>query len=143
MDEYGGQMHDMTKVAIASGSSRSVYEGQKEEALQSMQCYGKNMRRYFRLRSICREFTVRITIELRKSLRNNSSTRVIEAGKTGQPMQPKQPQQNPEEAKLMEIQLRNSLQQKQQESAMKAEWKGKIQLEWKMEHEKMKWQQTY
>lgn len=129
MDEYGLQMqNDMTKgrfkIRLKPGPS---YEGQKEEALESLQLVLQADRAGQVFPMIADLYAENLpldnNIEIRNRLRTMVPPDILEAGKTGKPLPPKQQGPSPEEQMVqMEAQMRMAeLQHKQQEAAMKAQ----------------------
>lgn len=119
-DEYGLQVeNDMTKgrykIRLKPGPS---YEGQKEEALQSMQLVlqaDKGGQVFPMIADLYVEnLPLDNNLELRNRLRTIVPPEIIEAGKTGKPLPPKQPQPDP-----MVMLKQQELQQKAQDSQMK------------------------
>ena len=126
-DEYGLQIqNDMTKgrfkIRLKPGPS---YEGQKEEALQSMQLVlqaDKGGQVFPMIADLYVEnLPLDNNLELRNRLRTIVSPEIIEAGKTGKPLPQKPPQPSPEEQmlQLKQQELQFKAQQAQQESQMK------------------------
>jgi hypothetical protein len=98
-DEYGAQTeNDMTtgryKIRLMPGAS---FEGQKTEALESMQMILQNDPTLFRLIGdlYVENLPVANHLELRNRIRTIIDPAIIEAGKTGQPLPPKPPQEDP------------------------------------------------
>jgi len=105
-DEYGlGTENNMTigryKIRLKPGPS---YEGQKEEALESLQSVlaaDKSGQVFPMIADLYAEnLPLDNNIEIRNRLRTLVPPEIIEAGKTGKPLPPKQPQPNPEEIML-------------------------------------------
>lgn len=128
-DEYGmGIKNDMTKgrfkIRLKPGPS---YEGQKEEALESLQLVLQADRGGQVFPMIADLYAENLpldnNIELRNRLRTLVPPEIIEAGKTGKPLPPKQQGPDPQTQMIqMEMQMKMAeLQHKQQEAAMKAE----------------------
>ncbi len=129
VDEYGLQIqNDMTKgrfkIRLKPGPS---YEGQKEEALESLQLVlqaDKGGQVFPMIADLYAEnLPLDNNIELRNRLRTLVPPDIIEAGKTGKPLPPKQPQPDPQQQMVeMEFKMRMAeLQHKQQEAQMKAQ----------------------
>ena len=119
-DEYGLQIeNDMTKgrfkIRLKPGPS---YEGQKDEALQSLQLVLQADRGGQVFPMIADLYAENLpldnNLELRNRLRTMVPQDIIEAGKTGKPLPPKPPQQDP-----MITLKQQELQMKAQESQMK------------------------
>lgn len=128
-DEYGLQTeNDMTKgryrIRLLPGPS---YEGQKTEALQSLQLVLQADKSGSVFPMIADLYAENLPIdnhlELRNRLRTMVPPEIIEAGKTGKPLPPKPPQPNPEmmliELKKHELDLKS--QQAQQQYALKVQ----------------------
>ena len=124
-DEYGLSIeNDMTqgryKIRLKPGPS---YEGQKEEALESLQSVLQADRTGQVFPMIADLYAENLpldnNIEIRNRLRTLVPPEIIEAGKTGQPLPPKQPQPNPEEIMLQLKQ--QELQQKAQAAEQEAQ----------------------
>lgn len=126
-DEYGLQFeNDMTKgrfkIRLKPGPS---YEGQKQEALQSLQLVlqaDKAGQIFPMIADLYAEnLPLDNNMELRNRLRTLVPPEIIEAGKTGKPLQPKPQQPSPEELmvqlKQQELQLKQ--QQAQQDYQIK------------------------
>jgi len=121
-DDYGMMMeNDMTngrfKIRLKPGLS---YEGQKTEALQSMQLVLNADKSGTVFPMIADLYVENLpldnNLELRNRLRTLVSPEIIEAGKTGKPLPPKPDQPNPE---MMKIQLQQqALQQKEQQAQL-------------------------
>jgi hypothetical protein len=120
MDEYGTKIkNDMTKgrytIRLVPGPS---WEGQKEEALNSMQLILQANPQLFNLMAdlFVENLPLNNNIELRNRLRTIVPPQVIEAGKTGEPLPPEPPPPDPMViAKMKELQLKEQdLKQKQQ-----------------------------
>lgn len=120
MDEYGLQTeNDMTegryKIRLKPGAS---YEGQKEEALQSLQLVlqaDKSGQVFPMIADLYAEnLPLDNNIELRNRLRTLVPPEIIEAGKSGKPLPPKPPQPSPEQIMMQMKQA--ELQQKEQEA---------------------------
>lgn len=120
VDEYGSIIkHDMSKgkykVRIKPGPS---YEGQKEEALESLQLVLNADKSGSVFPMIADLYADNLpldnNIEIRNRLRTMVPPEIIEAGKTGKPLPPKQPQPSPEQ-QMMQIKMAE-LQQKEEEA---------------------------
>lgn len=128
-DEYGMQIeNDMTKgnykIRLKPGPS---YEGQKQEALQSLQSVlqaDKGGQVFPMIADLYAEnLPLENNLELRNRLRTLVPSEIIEAGKTGKPLPPKLPQPSQEQ---MMMQLKQSeLQQKAQQAQQDAQLKMK------------------
>ena len=137
MDEYGGQVqNDMTKgrytIRLVPGPS---WEGQKQEALESMQMILQANPQLFNMIADLYVENLPLTnsIELRNRLRTIVPPEIIQAGKTGQPIPPKPPQQDPMlQVKMQELQIKQQqLQLQQQKLEQEAKESGmNIQLKW-------------
>jgi hypothetical protein len=124
-DEYGLQIeNDMTtgryKIRLKPGPS---YEGQKTEALESLQSVLQADRAGTVFPMIADLFAENLpldnNLELRNRLRTLVPPEIIEAGKTGKPLPQKPPQPTPDQIML---QLKQSeIQQKAQEAQQKAQ----------------------
>jgi len=123
-DEYGLQTeNDMTtgryKIRLKSGPS---YEGQKAEALQSLQLVLQADRAGQVFPMIADLYVENLpldnNIELRNRLRTLVPPEIIEAGKTGKPLPPKQPQVDPM-IQLKQQELQQKMQMAQQEGQLK------------------------
>ncbi len=139
MDEYGSNIqNDMTAgkytIKLQPGPS---WEGQKQEALDSMQMVIQAAPDLFKLFAdlYAENLPLANNIELRNRLRTIVPPEIIEAGKTGQPVPPA-PQQ-PDPMVMMKMQ---ELKLKEQELVQKQQ---KLQIEAHMSAEEleMKWQQ--
>lgn len=127
VDEYGIETHnDMTKgrykIRLKPGPS---YEGQKEEALESLQSVlaaDKSGQVFPMIADLYAEnLPLDNNIEIRNRLRTMVPPEIIEAGKTGQPLPPKPQQPSPEQ---MMVQLKQQeLQQKAQMAQQEAQRK--------------------
>jgi hypothetical protein len=124
MDEYGLSIqNDMSKgrykIRLKPGLS---YEGQKEEALESLQSVlmaDKSGSIFPMIADLYAEnLPLDNNIEIRNRLRTMVAPEIIEAGKTGKPLPPKPPQPNPEMI-MMELK-KQELQQKAQEAQQEA-----------------------
>jgi hypothetical protein len=148
MDDYGAEVeNDMTKgrykIRLMPGAS---FEGQKTEALNSMQMILQNDPTLFRLIGdlYVESLPVANNIELRNRIRTIIDPEIIQAGKTGQPLPPKPPQEDPMIAikkqdldnKMQIAQMQNQIKQqelqlKQAELQRKAiETQQDISVEW-------------
>jgi len=137
MDEYGGQtQNDMTKgrytIRLQPGPS---WEGQKQEALNSMQLILQANPQLFNLIAdlYVENLPLANSLELRNRLKTIVPPEIIEAGKTGQPVPPKQEAPDPMiMVKMKELELKQQqLQMEQQKLQMDAEEKGHdIQMRW-------------
>lgn len=122
-DEYGlGIENDMTKgrykIRLKPGPS---YEGQKEEALESMQLV-LNADRSGQIFSMIADLYAENlpldnNIEIRNRLRTIVPPEIIEAGKTGKPLPPKPPQPTSDQimAQLKQAELKQKAEQAQRE----------------------------
>lgn len=126
-DEYGlGVENDMTKgrykIRLKPGPS---YEGQKEEALESLQSVLAADRAGQVFPMIADLYAENLpldnNIEIRNRLRTLVPPEIIEAGKTGQPLPPKPPQPSPDQIMLQLKQ--QELQQKAQLAEQEAQRK--------------------
>jgi hypothetical protein len=148
MDDYGSQVkNDMTEgrftIRLLPGPS---YEGQKEEALQSMQILLQANPQLFSLIAdlYVENLPLSNSNELRNRLRTIVPPEVIQAGKTGEPPPPKPPEPNPEmikaQAMMRELELKEKkLQQEEQKLLMESEEsKMTIQQKWEEIEEKRK-----
>lgn len=137
-DEYGLQIqNDMTKgrfkIRLKPGPS---YEGQKEEALESLQLVLQADRGGQVFPMIADLYAENLpldnNLELRNRLRTLVPQEIIEAGKTGKPLPPKQQGPSPEEQMIqMEQQFKMAeLQHKMKEAEMKMQLETqKLELE--------------
>lgn len=137
-DEYGmAVQNDMTKgrfkIRLKPGPS---YEGQKEEALESLQLVlgaDKSGSVFPMIADLYAEnLPLDNNIELRNRLRTLVPPEIIEAGKTGKPLPPKQQGPDPQQQMIqMEQQMRMAeLQHKAQEAQMKMQLEmQKLELE--------------
>ena len=126
-DEYGLQIeNDMTKgrykIRLKPGPS---YEGQKDEALQSLQLVLQADRGGQVFPMIADLYAENLpldnNLELRNRLRTLVPQEIIEAGKTGKPLPPKQPQQDPMIAlKQQELQMKAQDSQMKMQQAMQS-----------------------
>jgi hypothetical protein len=127
MDEYGLQIkNDMTKgrykIRLKPGPS---YEGQKEQALQSLQqvyMADKSGQTFIITADLYAEnLPLDNNLEIRNRLRTLVPPEIIEAGKTGQPLPPKPPQPSPEQMmmQLKQQELQQKAQQAEQEMQMR------------------------
>lgn len=126
-DEYGMQVkNDMTKgrykIRLKAGNS---YEGQKEEALESLQSVlmaDKSGQVFPLIADLYAEnLPLDNNIEIRNRLRTIVPPEIIEAGKTGKPMPPKQKEPSPDAMmlQLKQQELQMKAQEAQQEMQMK------------------------
>lgn len=124
-DDYGMQIeNDMTKgrykIRLMPGPS---YEGQKTEALESMQMILQADPSLFKLIGdlYVENLPVPNNIELRNRIRTIVPPEIIEAGKTGQPIQQNNQQPNPEAilVQLKQQELQQKAQQAQQDTQVK------------------------
>jgi hypothetical protein len=138
-DDYGMQVkNDMTKgkykIRLVPGPS---WEGQKQEALESLETVLKANPQIFNLVAdlFAENLPLANNIQLRNRLRTLVPPEVIEAGKTGQPIPPKPPQPDPMlMLKMQELKLKEGdLQLKQQKLQLEAQESG--------ENIKQKWAQ--
>ncbi len=137
MDEYGSQMqNDMTKgrykIRLVPGPS---WEGQKKEALDSMQMILQANPQLFNMIAdlYVENLPLNNNNELRNRLRTIVPPEIIEAGKTGQPIPPKPQQPDPMiMVKMQELQLKQQdLQIQQQKLASDAQLsQGELQIKW-------------
>lgn len=145
-DVYGGQIeNDMTKgrftIRLQPGPS---FEGQKQEALDSMQLILQANPQLFNLIAdlYVENLPLANNIQLRNRLRTIVPPEIIEAGKTGQPVPPKpQPPDPMVQIKMQELQLKDQkLKLDQEKLQMDAHAKGQdIQMEWqRIEMERQK-----
>lgn len=128
-DPYGMQIeNDMTqgryKIRLKPGPS---YEGEKQEALQSLQLVlqaDASGQVFPMIADLYAEnLPLDNNLELRNRLRTLVPPEIIEAGKTGKPLPPKQPQPDPN---MMLVQLKQQeIQQKAQQAQMDAQMKMK------------------
>jgi hypothetical protein len=128
-DPYGMQIeNNMTrgkyKIRLKPGVS---YEGQKEEALGSLQLVlnaDQSGQVFPMIADLYAEnLPLDNNMEIRNRLRTMVSPDIIEAGKTGKPLPPKPPQPDPQ---MMLVQLKQQeLQQKAQDAQMQAQQKMK------------------
>lgn len=126
-DDYGSEIeNDMTqgryKVRLLPGPS---YEGQKAEALESLQMVLQANPQMFNLVAdlYAESLPLANNIELRNRLRTVVPPEIVEAGKTGKPIPPKPSQPPPEVMiKMQELKLKEQeLQMKSQEAQMKTQ----------------------
>lgn len=130
-DEYGMQIeNDMTKgrfkIRLKPGPS---YEGQKDEALQSLQLVLQADRAGQVFPMIADLYAENLPLDNNMELRNRLRTlvppEIIEAGKTGKPLPPKQSQPDPmimlkqQELQMKAQQAQMQMQQKMQELELK------------------------
>lgn len=137
IDEYGSEIkHDMTKgrytVRLVPGPS---WEGQKEEALNSMQLILQANPQLFNLMAdlFVENLPLTNNIELRNRLRTIVPPEIIEAGKTGEPVPPQQPQPDPMVmVKMKELELKaQDLMQKQKKLELDAQLSTQeLELKW-------------
>ena len=134
VDAYGMQMeNDMSegeyKIRLLPGES---YEGQKAEALESLQMVlaaDKSGQTFPMIADLYVEnLPLSNHLELRNRLRTMVPPEIIEAGKTGKPLPPKQPQPSPEqemiEIKKQELQMKaQAAQQEYQQKAQELQLK--------------------
>jgi len=129
MDEYGLQIqNDMTKgrfkIRLKPGPS---YEGQKQEALLSLQSVLQADRSGQVFPMIADLYAENLPLDNNMELKNRLRTlvppEIIQAGKTGKPLPPKQPQPDPNMI-LAELK-KQELQQKMQEAQMKHDRESK------------------
>jgi len=118
VDEYSDErQNDMTKgeykIRLVPGPS---YEGQKQEALESMQSVLKANPQLFNLIAdmYVENLPLANNVELKNRLRTIVPPEIVQAGKTGQPLPPKP---TPPDPKMMELQFK--MQQAQQDSQLK------------------------
>lgn len=121
-DAYGTLNNDMTKgrytIRLLPGPS---WEGQKQEALSSMQMVLQGNPELFGLIAdlFVENLPLANNIELRNRLKTIVPPDVIEAGKTGKPLPPKQEQQNPELViKMKELAIKEEELKLQQQKLM-------------------------
>ncbi len=131
VDEYGVQIeNDMTvgryRIRLTPGSS---YEGQKQEAVESMQMILQNDPTLFRLIGdlYVENLPLSNNIELRNRIRTIIPPQIIEAGKTGKPVQQQNQQPDPQTvlAQQQAQMMQQELQLKAQDAQMKAQLKLK------------------
>lgn len=129
MDEYGLQVkNDMTKgkynIRLKTGPS---YEGQKQEALMSLQSVLQADRAGQVFPMIADLYAENLPLDNNMELRNRLRTlvppEIIESGKTGKPLPPK-PQQPSPEAIMLQLK-QQELQQKAQQAQVDAQIKLK------------------
>ena len=136
-DDYGANVkNDMTKgrytIRLQPGPS---FEGQKQEALDSMQLILQANPQLFNLIAdlYVDNLPLANNIQLRNRLRTIVPPEIIEAGKTGQPVPPKPQQPDPMMMlKMQELQLKEKeLAMQQEKLQMDAQAKGQdIQMKW-------------
>jgi hypothetical protein len=136
-DDYGtGVQHDMTKgrykIRLVPGPS---WEGQKKEALDSMQMILQANPELFNLIAdlYVENLPLNNSIELRNRLRTIVPPEIIEAGKTGQPIPPKPQQPDPIiMVKMQELQVKQQeLQIEQQKLASNTQIsQEEIEIKW-------------
>lgn len=129
MDEYGTLIqNDMTKgrykIRLKTGPS---YEGQKEQALESLQSVlvaDKSGQVFPMIADLYVDnLPLENNLELRNRLRTMVPQEIIEAGKTGKPLPPKQPQPSPD---MIAMQLKQAeVQQRAKEAEMNYQLKMK------------------
>jgi hypothetical protein len=126
MDEYGLQMkNDMTKgkynIRLKTGPS---YEGQKQEALLSLQSVLQADRAGQVFPMIADLYAENLPLDNNMELRNRLRTlvppEIIEAGKTGKPLPPKPPQPSPDAMMLQLKQQELQFKQQQAQQEMQA-----------------------
>jgi hypothetical protein len=130
LDDYGNEIeNDMTKgryrIRLVPGVS---YEGQKQEAVESMQMILQNDPTLFKLIGdlYVENLPLSNNIELRNRIRTIIPPEVIEAGKTGKSIQQKQQPDPQTQLASMQAQLaQQELQFKMQDAQMKAQLKMK------------------
>jgi hypothetical protein len=137
MDEYGGKIqNDMTEgrytIRLQPGPS---WEGQKQEALNSMQLILQANPQLFSMIAdlYVENLPLSNNLELRNRLKTIVPPEIIEAGKTGEPIPPKQQAPDPMiQIKMQELQLKQQqLQMEQKRLEMDAHEKGQdIQMRW-------------
>jgi hypothetical protein len=140
MDEYGAQMqNDMVNgkytIRLLPGPS---FEGQKEEALNSMRMILEANPQLFTMIAdlYVENLPLANNLELRNRLKTLVPPEIIQAGKTGEPIPPKPPEPNPEmmmaQAKMQEMQLKQEhLKLEQQKLQTQAQETGMgIQQKW-------------
>ena len=137
IDEYGGQIqNDMTEgrytIRLQPGPS---WEGQKQEALNSMQLILQANPELFNMIAdlYVENLPLSNNLELRNRLKTIVPPEIIEAGKTGEPIPPKQQAPDPMiQIKMQELQLKQQqLQMEQKRLEMDAHEKGQdIQMRW-------------
>ena len=143
MDVYGGQIkNDMVKgnykIRLQPGPS---FEGQKQEALNSMQLILQSNPQLFNLIAdlYVENLPLANNLQLRNRLKTIVPPEIIQAGKTGQPVPPKpQPPDPMIEIKMKEVALQEEkLRMEQQRLEMDAHAKGQdIQMQWQELEEK-------
>jgi len=136
-DEYGAQVqNDMTvgnyKIRLVPGPS---WEGQKKEALDSMQMILQANPQLFNLIAdlYVENLPLNNSNELRNRLRTIVPPEVIESGKTGKPVPPAQPQPDPMVMiKMQEMQIKKQeLEMEQQKLANEAQLsQSELQIKW-------------
>lgn len=124
-DEYGTSIeNDMTKgryrIRLMPGVS---YEGQKQEAVESMQMILQNDPSLFRLIGdlYVENLPLSNNIELRNRIRTIIPPEIIQAGKTGKPVQQKQEGPSPDQVmmQLKQQELQFKMQQAEKEAQFK------------------------
>lgn len=123
-DEYGlnveNNMRDgRYKIRLKTGAS---YEGQKQEALESLQSVlmaDKSGQVFPMIADLYVEnLPIDNNLELRNRLRTLVPPEIIEAGKTGKPLPPKQPQQDPMIA-IKQAEIQHKMQSAEREAQIK------------------------
>lgn len=144
MDAYGGKIeNDMTKgeykIRLLPGPS---WEGQKEEALESMQAIMQANPQVFPMIAdlYVENLPLANSLELRNRLRTMVPPEIIQAGKTGEPPPPKPQQPDPQaiaaqqaqQAQMAQLKIaEKQLELQQQKLQMDAQAKSQeIQLKW-------------
>jgi len=137
MDEYGSQIqNDMTEgrytIRLQPGPS---WEGQKQEALDSMQLILQANPQLFNLMAdlYVENLPLSNNLELRNRLKTIVPPEIIEAGKTGEPVPPKpQPPDPMIMIKMQEVKIKQqALELEQEKLQMEAHEKGQdIQMKW-------------
>lgn len=137
-DEYGGQvLNDMTagkyKIRLVPGPS---WEGQKKEALDSMQMILQANPELFNMIAdlYVENLPLNNGTELRNRLRTIVPPEIIEAGKTGQPIPPKPPQPDPMlMMKMQELALKKQKLEIEQQKLMNESELSESELQLKFE----------
>ncbi len=144
-DDYGSQIeNDMTKgnykIRLLPGAS---FEGQKTEALQSMQMVLNANPETFNLIAdlYVENLPLPNSLELRNRLRTIVPPEIIQAGKTGQPIPKKDPQPSPEQqaaimmaqAKLQDIEIKKAEAQRKMTELQMKDQQHKQDLQLKVE----------
>lgn len=137
MDEYGSQIqNDMTEgrytIRLQPGPS---WEGQKQEALDSMQLILQANPQLFNLMAdlYVENLPLSNSLELRNRLKTIVPPEIIEAGKTGEPIPPKPQAPDPMiMIKMQEVKIKQqALELEQEKLQMEAHSKGQdIQMKW-------------